>query len=855
MRKFLTILFLMIGVAGYAIGPRTYYVSNAGNNANNGLTTATSWLTLAQVNATVLASGDSVLLKRGDVFYGTLTNAATGVTFADYGTGAKPIISGFVTIAGWTNLGSNLYEAVVPNGLTSLNMVISNGVTIPMGRYPNENTANGGYLTYENYRPATPAIVDNQLTNTPNWTNADIVVRKQDYVLVRNRVVNHTDSVITVNTAGTFDFRLSGYGYFFENDIKTLDQNGEWYYDSVATKIKMYYTTTPPTIQVATVKNLIDFTNSAGATKSNINIKNLSLQGSEGDLMYASYISNIVVDSVDFTYAGGSGFNHRNLSTFTLQNCTFTDINMVGYHESFIGNDVGVTVQNNKFKRIGWAKGMIVRNNPNYPEGVSNSAIVTGCANMTIKGNTIDSIGYCGILLGRSFNNQIVRQNVISTYCTLKNDGGSIYSSGIRNDPMITVPVIIDSNIVFNSGDASNGTNIPNDPHTRGIYLDASSSKVNIYSNTIYNSYEGIYISQAQNINIKYNTIYGAGKFDPLNNKYSGSLTMMDGNDGYQHLRNNVITNNIFFADNENKLFLYQTDRYNGVDSVGVIDSNKYVHPMDDFPFMQTNTTVSSTLSNYSLRSWKDKYPVYDPNSTYVSPAIAPFSRTFTSANFSPNSTFTGNTTSTLTSGSNQTLSYDNNSAITGAGSAKIVNTATGTGQTQLYQIFGAIDATKKYIVRFKTRSTKFGIVESYFQEYTGAYAIMTATKQYSFVDTSIKQHELLISGHTTISSGALYLNFSQSSQTIYVDDIEVYEATSTPNVMTDYVKFSVNTTASPLTVSLGGNYYTTLNNTSINTSTIVPPYSSSILFKGAVYIAPVLNKIPVKLPFKFKRN
>ena len=852
MRKFLTILFLMIGVAGYAIGPRTYYVSNAGNNGNNGLTPATSWLTLAQVNATVLASGDSVLLKRGDVFYGTLTNAATGVTFADYGTGAKPIISGFVTIAGWTNLGSNLYEAVVPNGLMSVNMVVSNGVIIPMGRYPNANAVNSGYLTYENYRPATPAIVDMQLTNTPNWTGADIVARKQDYVIARNKVTNHTDSVITVNTAGGFDFRLSGYGYFFENDIKTLDQNGEWYYDSIATKIKMYYTTTPPTIQVATIASLINFPT---ANKSNITIKNISLQGSEGDMVYISHITNVLLDSIDFRYAGGSGFNHRNLTTFTMQNCTISDVNMVGLHETAAGNDAGVIIQNNKFSRIGLNKGLIVRNNPGYQDGVSNTGISMGCGTLTIKNNTIDSVGYCGIILARTMNNQVVRQNVISNFCSLKNDGGGIYSSGLRSDPMITVPVIIDSNIVFNSGDASDGTGSPADPHVRGIYLDATSSKVSILNNTIYNSYEGVYISQAQNIIIRGNTIYGGGKFAPLANKYSGAISLMDGNDGYQHLRNNTITNNIFFADNENELFIYQTDRYNGVDSVGVIDSNKYVHPMDDFPFMQTNTTTGSVLSNYSLRSWKSKYPVYDLNSTYVSPAIAPFSRTLTSANFSPNSTFTGNTTSTLTSGSNQTLSYDNNNAITGAGSAKIVNTATGTGQTQLYQIFGAIDATKKYIVRFKTRSTKFGICESYFQEYTGAYTIMTATKQYSFVDTSIKQHELLISGHTTISSGALYLNFSQSSQTIYVDDIEVYEATSTPNVMTDYVKFSVNTTGSPLTVSLGGNYYTTLNNTSINTSTIVPPYSSSILFKGAVYIAPVLNKIPVKLPFKFKRN
>ena len=857
MQKLVTIVFLLICSQSFG---RNFYVSNAGNNSNNGLTPATSWLTLAQVNATTLLSGDSILLKRGDTFYGSLNNDVSGVTYADYGTGFKPIITGFVTIAGWTNLGSNIYEAVVPNGLTSVNMVVnsSDGTTIPMGRFPNANASNGGYLTYETSSNATPSITDNQLTNSPNWTNADIVIRKRDFAITRNRVVNHATTVLTLNTGGSFAYS-NGYGYFFENDIKTLDQNGEWYYDSITTKIKMYYTSTPPTIQVGTIKTLIDFPNSSGATRSNISIKNITLKGSEGDCMYISYCSNVLIDSVDFLYAGGSGLENRDMINFTLQNCKFADNHMTGIYDLNPGLNTSnnVLVKKNTFNRIGIWQGMIVRDNPNYHEGVSATAISYGCGNLNISQNIIDSVGYCGIILPSNRDGQVLHQNIISNYCFLKNDGGGIYNSGIRTGPMISVPVIIDSNIVYGSGDASLGTTASNDPHCRGIYLDASSSKVNIIGNTIYSSYEGIYLSQAQNIIVKYNTIYGAGLYAPSLNKYSGALNIFDGNAGYQHTRNNTITNNILFADTPNKLFIWQTDRYNGVDSVGIIDSNKYVNPMDDYPLFLTNTTGSSIITPFALKMWQQTYPVYDAHSTGSVVSIAPFSKVLIGSNLSPNSAFNDvNNTTAYSSPVVHTFTVDSTSQITGVKCAKLTTGPVSANSTEVFQVVGAISSTKKYVLRFKTKASKLGSFQTYLAQRSGAYAIITS-KQSAAVDTVVKQYEFLFAGeHSTETTAAFYITFPQSGSTVYLDDIEFYEATSTTNVMSDYVLFSVNPTAAPLTVSLGGYSYTTLNNASINTSTTLSPFSSSILFKGAVYVAPPapVSLTPTKLPFKFKR-
>jgi hypothetical protein len=79
----------------------TYYVdATNGDNAKDGLSEANAWKTVAKVNAADLQPGDAVLFKRGETWIGTsLTIPASGeagspIRFADYGSGAKPIIDG-----------------------------------------------------------------------------------------------------------------------------------------------------------------------------------------------------------------------------------------------------------------------------------------------------------------------------------------------------------------------------------------------------------------------------------------------------------------------------------------------------------------------------------------------------------------------------------------------------------------------------------------------------------------------------------------------------------------------------------------------------------------------------------------
>jgi len=98
-------------------GATNYYISAKGNDAANGLSPRTPWLTIAKINRSAFSPGDSILFKRGDAWregealYG-LSNGAPGhpVVFGAYGKGAKPLILASKDISSpsfWTKSSEN----------------------------------------------------------------------------------------------------------------------------------------------------------------------------------------------------------------------------------------------------------------------------------------------------------------------------------------------------------------------------------------------------------------------------------------------------------------------------------------------------------------------------------------------------------------------------------------------------------------------------------------------------------------------------------------------------------------------------------------------------------------------------
>jgi len=78
----------------------TYFVdASGGNDANNGLSENTPWRTFANINNKSFSPGDSILLRRGRAWTGTIELNGSGapgdpIVLGSYGTGAKPIVNG-----------------------------------------------------------------------------------------------------------------------------------------------------------------------------------------------------------------------------------------------------------------------------------------------------------------------------------------------------------------------------------------------------------------------------------------------------------------------------------------------------------------------------------------------------------------------------------------------------------------------------------------------------------------------------------------------------------------------------------------------------------------------------------------
>lgn len=73
---------------------RAYYLSENGNDANDGLTVNSPWKTLGKLNDVKFCEGDAILLERGSLFRGGIELTERGMVLSSYGVGEKPKIYG-----------------------------------------------------------------------------------------------------------------------------------------------------------------------------------------------------------------------------------------------------------------------------------------------------------------------------------------------------------------------------------------------------------------------------------------------------------------------------------------------------------------------------------------------------------------------------------------------------------------------------------------------------------------------------------------------------------------------------------------------------------------------------------------
>jgi hypothetical protein len=779
----------------------TYYVKAAGGTGD-GLSDATAW-SFVKLNSTNLQNGDIVLFNRGDIFYGQLSLSSSGVTYDAYGSGANPIISGFKQLTSWTQSSGNIYY--VPLTVPTLNMVTFDGAVVGMGRYPKT-----GYLVYTSNSNNTSITGSTAIPFNP--TGGEVVIRKVRWILDRQKITSVSGNTInytsgnTYGNSGIYSPSDDGNGYFVQSCMGALSQQGDWYYDAVNSRLYMYFSDAPTN---HTVQASVQVQNVFINTLSNLNFNNLDFIG--GNVYGASFnaSSNDAFNNCNFRQQGGDAIYALSSTGIKVNASSITDALNNGIN--FLVNSNSSTVTSTTLTNIGTIAGAGASG-----DGTQQGITISGNGT-TVSNCILQNIGYNGINF--SGNNALIEKNLVNTFCTVKDDGGGIYTYN-GSAGVVTTNRIVRNNIIINAIGAQAGTGWSYwEPWGKaaGIYLDDYSNGTQISNNGIANGgWNAIFLHNGYNNQITGNQTFNFGVTQFLVNE-----------DIVGVVRNNTITGNNFIAKTAAE-YTSEADMtvVDNIAATGTYNTNVYGRPMDDNQTIDIykNYSGGSTV-NLTLASWKSTYS-QDLLST-TSPIIYPayFVNSVTGSNLISNSTFDSAISGVSTTGS-AVASWAVNNSLT-AGSLKVVNT----GTSYVVIPTGAVSSTIQYDLKFTALSSAPATINVYLRQNASPYTVLTPVTTLKLT-TAAAQYECLFSNPTAQSNSSLVFESDNQSVTYSLDNIQLFQASSVTVINPDdFMIFVYNASNTASTVPLSTNYVDP-QNVNYSGSVTLQPYTSLILMR-----------------------
>lgn len=816
-----------------------YYVKTGGNDSANGLSDKTAWSTVDKVNnfQPSLSPGDSVLFKRGDIFYGKINIGKSGtagnpVVYGAYGEGPDPVITGFRTITSWSDEGNGIYSKVVPCE-SPTNMVTIDGKNTPMARWPKKE-----YLIIDSAFSIT-SITDATLPASPDWTGAEVVIRKNSWVIDRNKITGHTNHTLSYQSASSYNARI-GYGYFIQNDLRLLTEFGEWYYNPVSSRFYMFFGSKNPDDYEVKISTL-DYHLNSHAHDYFI-LGNLHFTGSTIQGIYLSRDNNpnnptthVTIQNCAVTCGGGTGIYGTNAEHTIIDNCLVQYMNSNGITFS-PGGDFNI-VKNCSILDIATIIGMGRSGDGTY------MGLINYSKNALIQNNILRKIGYLGINYGGS--NTIVENNLVDSFLLVKKDGAGIYTyfNNTRPEKDPNTNRIVRNNIVLNGIGMCAGTTAEINS-SNGYYVDGFSSGVTLTGNTAgYITGAAFHGNcEADNVFIN-NTAFEVRTF----------ISIQTWTNIVPAVINNIFTNNIFVSPKRGgtQAIIYRSNlsKYDlevlteKIKNIGIIDSNYYYSTNECFVQLDQTLSESRLVNNpYNLERWSE-YSGHDKHSVLI-PGYKDYKIISTGENLVANSTFNKNITG-WQSGNDQNviISWDKNEM--GSGSLKIENKvpsftpATGSSRVFSMTLSETLDNDKSYLVKFKAKSKQNNKTMGVLLEPAGTYDYSNAN--FFPVKNSITDHEILIRNPI---QNANYLNIYTGDDIAdsWFDDVGVYEVVSEDIDVYEYFLFAYNPTNKDSTIILPEPMRDVKGKTYEN-EIILPPWKSVILFLNPASIGIVDRK------------
>ena len=538
-----------------------------------------------------LQPGDSVLFRRGDVFYGRIQVTVSGqagrpIVFAAYGSGAEPVIDGSVRLTNWESGDRPHQWQTTCDECETMPALYRGDRSLPLGRFPNRDADHGGYLTIQQ------GVGKNRFTGSDlptgvSWVGAEAVVRSSRWTLDRATVSQQSGNTITLaeNTTYTIPNR---FGFFLQNHPAALDQAGEWSYEPARHRVTWFTTQANPQrviLYAAYYPYVLEIRG-----KEYIHVNQLAFRRARLSNVYLWGGQHIALQSIRSTQGATDGVQ--------VFNCQHTSIvhSILDQHANnglVVKNSEAITVRDNTLTATGTVAGM-----GSSGDGAYNAIAVTG-NNIDVLHNTITQTGYVGIDFRGT--NITVSNNTVSHFCTVKDDGAGIYTwtrpqqrlEGLR----------VSGNIVLHGGGGEVGTDYPEKSLAEGIYLDDRTHNVEVDYNTVaYCGGSGIYVHNSRRVSLHHNTLFDNQV--PIKMISNGGAAQRQ----EMQIRDCQINNNVLVELNREQPLVELISMEQDVARFGTFDQNQYVHPFrtyGNFRVTQQLGTPERYDRHFSLRSWQ----------------------------------------------------------------------------------------------------------------------------------------------------------------------------------------------------------------------------------------------------------
>ena len=564
----------------------------------------------------------------------------------------RPVFSGAQPVSGWSLHSGNIYVADLSAGgnaglfALGVNQLFKDGTRLPFGRWPNiDANADGGY-SFVDAQPGDRQLTDNELP-TVDWTGAVVHIKTIRWLLLNREVTGSSGATLSLSEdIGCRGGSCEGWGYFLNHHLATLDAEGEWFYDEAAHKAYLYSSSgTPENIEGSVV--LSEDPDNCGAiilgrhlwehisyvTVENFEVRHWFSNGvttpvnwETDDNSHVILRNNHVKDveavgirlaawvwNADNGVDGWRGGHDLTVSGNVIDGANHFGIHTYSYHSLYADNvvkNIGL-IENLGKDGLGCeTSGSNCTENGDGIRVKLDDAAWSSHGN-TLRGNTLERIGYCGFDIFGPDN--VLEQNVIKEACFTKGDCGAVRTFGRTSLAATDVhDVTIRNNIILDTLGNTDGDSEAFKPlFGFGVYIDNYSRDMDVTGNTVINSTVAGILFQQSTGRIQGNTLYN----NSSGTMYTGQITVSGSESVIYEL-----TNNTLFALNDIAYTLVLSDPSNLTAS----DYNYFAHP-----YKTNHISVNGTKT---LEGWQT-YSSMDSHSQTLwytlNPEDAPLSAVF----------------------------------------------------------------------------------------------------------------------------------------------------------------------------------------------------------------------------------